>query len=191
MRARTIGTGVLFGLATAMLSAPVALAAPVPHPVTTQSAGGEVFIIADGSPQAGEDIEVAVRCWGEVGTPESPVLQIGELSEVDSPADIPTYVAPATIDPDTAAGDYPLTAPCDGDTLSNTITVYPSGADDDGGDQGNGTGNGDGDTDQVSRTPRGAPETGGDPGHDRSPLLLGAVGLAGIGALAVRRVARR
>lgn len=188
MRAHAIGTGVLFGLATAMLSAPVALAAPVPHLMTATS-GAEVFITADGSPQAGEDIEVVVRCQGEVGAPASPVLHIGELDRIDAPADTPTYVAPATIDADAAPGNYPLTALCDGDTLSNTITIVASGADNDEGDKGDATGHSD--AEQVTRTPRGAPETGDDPENGPSPLLLGAVGLAGIGALTVRWVVRR
>lgn len=184
MRARTIGSGVLIGLAltaSATLSAPSALA-------TQDSA--EVFITADGSPQAGENIEVVVRCYGEVGQPESPVLVIGELQEVESPADIPTYVAPATIDADAEPGDYPLTATCDGETLSWPLTVYP--ADENPGerpDEGSGDGDdADGSGQQVTRTPRGAPETGAgeQPGH--AAVLFGAAGLAGLGVLAGRRL---
>ncbi|MGH4026347.1 MAG: hypothetical protein ACRDRV_17370 [Pseudonocardiaceae bacterium] len=132
MRTRTIGSGILLGLAAATLWAPAALAAPTTESTeSTESAqvtaappdGAEVFITADGSPQAGENIEVVVRCPGEVGQPESPVLEIGDLQEVDSPSGIPTYSAPATINADTEPGEYPLTATCDGETLSNTFTV--------------------------------------------------------------------
>ena len=191
MRAHSIGTGILLGLAAAALTGPAALAestAEPPSPSAAPPSAGQVFITADGSPQAGEDIEVVVRCHGKVGQPKSPVLEIGQLSEVDTPADIPTYVAPATIEPGTAAGDYPLTAPCEGDTLRTTFTVYPSDSD---GAQGDGTGAGDGR--QVTVTPRGAPETGGEPEADRATLLLEATGLAslGLGAVAARRLLRR
>lgn len=127
MRTRTIGSAVVLGLAAAALSTPAALAATSGSTQVTAMTpdGAEVFIAADGSPQAGEDIEVFVRCAGEVGQPESPVLEIGELQEVESPADIPTYRAPATIHADTEPGDYPVTAPCDGETLSFTFTVNP------------------------------------------------------------------
>ena len=129
MRTRTIGSGILLGLA-ATLCAPAALAAPTTKPTTESTQvttappeGAEVFITADGSPQPGEDIQVVVRCPGEVGQPESPVLEIGDLQEVDSPSGIPTYSAPATINAGTEPGEYPLTATCDGETLSNTFTV--------------------------------------------------------------------
>jgi len=86
MRTRTIGSGILLGLA-ATLCAPAALAAPTTAPTTESTQvttapteGAEVFITADGSPQAGEDIQVIVRCPGEVGQPESPVLEIGRAS---------------------------------------------------------------------------------------------------------------
>ncbi len=198
MRAHNTGTGILLGLATVALTAPAALAeSTAESPSSTTAApsttapptAGEVFITADGSPQAGEDIEVVVRCHGKVGAPKSLVLKIGQLREVETPADIPTYVAPATIKPRTPPGDYPLTAPCDGDTLRTTFTVYPSGSD---GAKDEDTGAGDGR--QVSVMPRGAPETGGEPEADRAALLLGATGLAGLaglGAVAARRLLGR
>ena len=174
MRARIIGSGILLGLATAGLAAPAALATP--------GEGAEVFIAADGSPQAGEHIEVFVRCYGQVGQPESPVLTIGELQEIDSPADIPTYRAPATINADTTPGDYQVTATCDGETLTWTFTVMPAAGQNDPGDD-----------QQVTRTPRGAPETGaGTAGEDPTALvaaagLAGAGGLAGLAAVVIRR----
>ncbi len=198
MRAHNTGTGILLGLATVALTAPAALAESTAEPPSSTTAppsataprsGGEVFITADGSPQPGEDIEVVVRCHGEVEAPKSPVLKIEQLRKVETPANIPTYVAPATIKPRTAPGDYPLTAPCDGDTLRTTFTVYPSDSD---GGKDEGTGAGDGR--QVTVTPRGAPETGGEPEADRAALLLGATGLAGLaglGAVTARRAVRR
>jgi hypothetical protein len=123
MRAPVIGAGILLGVAATALSAPAAFAQPVEdHPAESP----EIHIIADGSPQAGESIEVAVRCAGDIGLPTSPVLQIGELHEVDAPADLPTFVAPATIEPDTEPGDHQLTSSCDGEPLSWSFTVYPA-----------------------------------------------------------------
>lgn len=147
-----------------------------------QSAPGSLAIAGDGRPQPGDAIGVVVRCAGEVGQPSSPVLDIGELHPVESPDDVPVYVADATIDADTAPGDYPLTAPCFAEVLSTTFTVYPS---DDEGTDDDGT--------QVTRTPRGAPETGG--GESTTHPLAGllAVGAAAtvVASAWVRRVVRR
>jgi hypothetical protein len=95
--------------------------------ITIQPAmpGASVHIAADGSPQAGEAVEVVARCPGRLGALHSPVLRIGEPVEVDTPDASPTFVAPAVIDPSAPAGDHPLGGWCDGAMTTTTITVYP------------------------------------------------------------------
>lgn len=84
----------------------------------------DVYIIADGSPRAGDDIEVTMRCWGGFFTPQSPVLQVGSLYRVRTPDEVPVYRGPARIDAGTAPGEYPLTAVCDGATIRATFKVF-------------------------------------------------------------------
>ena len=87
---------------------------------------------------------------------------------------------------DARPGEYEVYVECDAGVAFTTITVVTSG----GGDR---SGGGDDDR-QVSRTPRGAPETGGGPdGVDPLAALLGAGGLAGLAAagIAGRRATRR
>lgn len=190
----------LLGLLTATLS-PVGVAAATTDPSTGPTSstapteppepGPELFITADGSPQAGEEIGVVIRCAGDYGDVASPVLEIGEFAEVDTPSGIPTYEAPATIDADTEPGDYPLTGTCEGEELGWTFHVYPSAGDDDG-QNGDDQGEDGSEDQQVDRIPRGAAETGGQPPSDHSGVLW-ATGLSGL-ALAVvttRRAVRR
>ncbi len=74
---------------------------------------------------------------------------------------------------DARPGEYDVYAECDAGAAVTTITVLPNR----GGD-GNGGGK---DDQQVSRTPKGAPETGSGPdGIDPLAALLGAGGLAGL-----------
>lgn len=129
----------------------------------------EIFITGDGRPQPGDEIGVVVRCPFEPRQAKSPVLTIGEYEQVESPSAMNTYVAPATIDPATDPGDYPVTAWCGrGAHLTWTFTVYPADpAGDDGesappaaGRPSGATGSG---SPQVTRIPKGAPETGGGP----------------------------
>lgn len=86
---------------------------------------------------------------------------------------------------DARPGEYEVYAECDAGAAFTTLTVVPGGrADDDG---------------QVSRTPKGAPETGSGPdGIDPLAALLGAGSLAGLAAtglaataIAGRRATRR
>lgn len=74
-----------------------------------------------------------------------------------------------------------MTAECDDDEVSTTLTVLPAG----GGADGN---------EQTQRAPEGASETGGGPGPGLPVLLLataGLVALGGLGALAARWMLRR
>ncbi|EQD85070.1 hypothetical protein N599_16690, partial [Saccharopolyspora erythraea D] len=83
--------------------------------------------------------------------------------------------------------------------LRTTFTVYPAdddgsgdipapvpGADDDVSEDGT-------EPPQVARTPKGAPETGGDPGADLAVWVWGAglLGLLGLGSVMARRAVRR
>jgi hypothetical protein len=198
MRKRTCGALTLLGFTAAMSAAPVAVAEP-----TTESSSpypppsAEIYITGDGRPQPGDDIGVVVRCpYGHPAKAQSPVLEIGKFVKVDSPSGIDTYQAPASIETGTEAGDYPLTAGCGKNGLSTTFTVYPP---DPGGDEGSGgttepapaaNGRGNDQAHQVARIPKGAPETGGEPGTDPAPLFWGAglVGLLGLGSAVSRRV---
>lgn len=83
----------------------------------------DAYIIADGSPQPGEDIEVTVRCWGGFFTPQSPVLQVGTLYRVPMPDEVPVYRGPARINADAQPGDHPLTVVCDGVQIRATFKV--------------------------------------------------------------------
>lgn len=90
---------------------------------------------------------------------------------------------------DARPGEYNVYTECDAGVASTTITVLPNRSG--GGEDGNGGGK---DDQQVSRTPKGAPETGGGPdGIDPLAALLGAGGLAGLAGIgfACWRAARR
>lgn len=163
-----------------------------PSPSTQPSGEPSIHIAADGSPQAGESIDIFIRCAAEVGHPSSPVLWIdGRLFETETPDDLPLYQIYARIKPGTSPGAYPVTATCGDETLTWTFRVYP----DDGGDQGrDDTSGGTGDGDQVDVVPLGAPETGGGPGGGALAAALTALGLTGFlggAGLAARRRARR
>lgn len=86
-------------------------------------APADAYIIADGTPQPGEDIEVTVRCWGGFFTPQSPVLQVGALYRVPTPDEVPVYRGPARINADAQPGDHPLTVVCDGVLVRATFKV--------------------------------------------------------------------
>ena len=181
MRTPTIGTLTLFGLAAALVTAPVTLAdTSTPDPVTTTDPTSsypppspEIYISGDGRPQPGDEISVVIRCPFTPRDPSSPVLEIGELQQVESPAGIDTYVAPATIDPAAEPGDYPVTSWCgkaSGSELEWIFRVYPA---DSGSDDATApaepstaepvTGRPSAESGQVATIPKGAPETGGGP----------------------------
>jgi hypothetical protein len=202
MRTPTVGAMTLLGLAAAMAAAPTALAESTPEsssPYPPPSA--EIFITGDGRPQPGDHIGVVVRCPYPPGDAHSPVLKSGKLEKIDTPAGIDTYQAPAIIKSGTEPGKYPLAAGCGKNGVSTTFIVYPADASD---DNGGGSTTGpdksgaatEADTNkgsQVTRTPKGAPETGGEPGPDLSPLFWGAglVGLGALGSAMLRRAVRR
>ncbi|CAM03690.1 hypothetical protein A8924_4809 [Saccharopolyspora erythraea NRRL 2338] len=201
MPQRSLPMLTMLGIVAAMSVGPVAAAEPTiettsPYPPPSP----QIHITADGRPQPGDDIGVVVRCpYGAPGGAQSPVLEIGEFEKVDTPAGIDTYVAPATIGSGTEPGDYPLSAGCGKNGLRTTFTVYPAdddgsgdipapvpGADDDVSEDGT-------EPPQVARTPKGAPETGGDPGADLAVWVWGAglLGLLGLGSVMARRAVRR
>lgn len=91
---------------------------------STPRAPADLYIIGDGSPQAGEDIEVTVRCRGGFFTPQSPILQVGSLYRVSTPDEVPVYRGPARINANVDPGEYPLTVVCDDETIRATFKVY-------------------------------------------------------------------
>lgn len=130
----------------------------------------------------GQAVTVTAACAGMRG------------SQLSSPALHPVLLTPApdghqpwalsgttSVVPDAAPGEYEVTAECDDDEVSTTLTVLPAG----GGADGN---------EQTQRAPEGASETGGGPEPGLPVLLLataGLVALGGLGALAARWMLRR
>lgn len=177
MRTPTFSTLALLGLTAALAAAPVALAeTSATETVSTEPTTTEpsepgypppspfIHITGDGRPQPGDDIGVVVGCPFAPREAHSPVLDIGAYEQVETPSGINTYVAPATIDPKTVPGDYPVTAWCGrGQHLKWTFTVYPADASDDGDEATAPSGSGGAEPRQVTRIPKGAPETGGGP----------------------------
>lgn len=221
MRTPATGTPVLLGLVAAVATTPVALADAATtgttpaEPVTAEPSATEpaeatptteptssypppspeIFITGDGRPQPGDEIGVVVRCPFEPRKPTSPVLTIGEYEQVESPSGMKTHVAPATVDPSTAPGDYPVTAWCGrGAMLTWTFTVYPADPTGGGGTppaahQPSGTTGSE--ERQVTRIPKGAPETGGPESADAQPVWTSGLAADGFGAIALPRPADR
>lgn len=120
-------------------------------------------------------------------TLSSPVLQTVTLAPDPEGHQPWALHGSTTVSEDAAPGDYPVSAQCTGGTVETTLTVLAASIDSPdqtGTDQTGG---------QVSRVPRGAPETGDGAQHVSVPLLaLGLVvgAAAAAGAIAWREARR-
>lgn len=140
----------------------------------------------------GERILFTVACEADGARVTSPVLGAVKL-ESDPEGHQPWAVhGSTTVNQDAEPGDHPVSLQCGPVVIEKTLTVLRAQHGSDGrAHHGSGTGGHDG---QVTRVPRGAPETGGGAPDTPAPLLaigglvLGAV--AGAGAIAWRTIRR-
>lgn len=192
--------------------------APGEYPVTMDCAGHEyrtMFTVvepddpADGPPadflavipavaRPGDQVRAQATCDRTDETLlTSPVLRTATL--VPDPEGHQPWAlqGSTTVAADAAPGEYPVTVECWGGLVETTITVpgdTNGDGDDDGGDgDGNRRDASRGDGDQVTRVPKGAPETGDGTREPTLPLLAVGLGLgavAGTGMVARRAVRR-
>lgn len=132
----------------------------------------------------GETVTVQARCDNTGDSVlRSPVLRAVTLAP-DPEGHQPWAIhGTTTVTEDAEPGDYPVSMQCGEGAVETTITVLA------GVSRGGGTSNGG--ADQVSRVPRGAPETGAGPPDTSVPLLAVVLALgmaAGAGAIAWRAV---
>ncbi|MGH4016335.1 MAG: hypothetical protein ACRDSL_20900 [Pseudonocardiaceae bacterium] len=137
----------------------------------------------------GETVAAQASCDTDEVTLTSPVLRTATLAPDPEGHQPWALHGTTTVTEDAEPGDYPVSAQCPGGTVQTTITVLGDRIDtgDQTGDQT------EGDDGQVSRVPKGAPETGdGDQGVSVPLLALGLVlgATAGAGAIAWREVRR-
>ncbi|MGH3909895.1 MAG: hypothetical protein ACRDRM_03600 [Pseudonocardiaceae bacterium] len=134
----------------------------------------------------GDTVAAQASCDADEATLSSPVLHTVTLTPDPEGHQPWALHGSTTVNEDAEPGDYPVSAQCAGGTLETTLTVLAA-ADETDTDQ---TG---ADGDQVSRVPRGAPETGDGAQHISVPLLaLGLVvgAAAAAGAIAWREARR-